>query len=100
MILECAPPACTVIEGRPMLHFWVQSSGRSTIFSPSAAISLAAHLVLGGAAFYGTLPSARVDEKPDNRHVVYFAPPDRQPGRASIQERLQFIDVGAGVHAD
>ena len=83
-----------------MLHFWVQSSARSIVFTPSAAISLAAHLALGGAAFYGTLPSARADEKLDNRRVVYLAPPDRRPGRAHLEEHLQFVDVGVGVHAD
>jgi TonB family protein len=83
-----------------MLHFWVLSSARSTVLTPSAAISLAAHVVLGGAAFYGTLPSSRDDEKQESRPVVYFAPPDRQPGRAPTEEHLQFIDVGVGVRAD
>jgi TonB family protein len=83
-----------------MLPFWVQSSTRSTLFSPSTAISLAAHLVVGGAAFYGSLPAKRVVEQSSSHPVLYFAPPDRQPGRTAVEEHLQFIDVGAGVRAD
>jgi TonB family protein len=83
-----------------MLHFWVQSSARSTLFSPSAAISLAAHLVLGGAALYGTLPSSHTDEPRPSQPVLYFAPPDRQPGRTKVEEHLRFVEVGVGVRAD
>jgi TonB family protein len=83
-----------------MMHFWAQSYARSSMVSQSAAISLAAHVAIGGAAVYGTRHAALAAEVRRNERVVYHAPPDRQPGQRSATEMLQFVDVGAGVRLD
>jgi protein TonB len=83
-----------------VLHFWVQSYAKSAVITPSAAFSLAAHVALGGAAVYGTRHAERVAEERRNQLIVYYAPPDRQPGQAAKAEHLRFIDVGVGVRID
>jgi TonB family protein len=80
-----------------VLHFWVQSYARSTIVSPSAAISLAAHVAIGGAAIFGTRHAESVAEERRNQRIVYYAPPDRQPGQRATAEQLRFVDVGVGI---
>jgi TonB family protein len=83
-----------------VLHFWVQSYARSSVFTPSTAFSLAAHVALGGAAIYGTRHAESAAEERRNQLIVYYAPPDRQPGKSPTPEQLQFIEVGAGVRTD
>lgn len=83
-----------------MLHFWVQSYAKSSVFSPSAALSLAAHVAIGGAAIYGTRHAEHAAEERRNERIVYYPPPDRQRGQAPTREQIRFIDVGLGVLAD
>jgi TonB family protein len=83
-----------------VLHFWVHSYARSAVVTPSAAISLAAHVALGGVAIYGTRHAERAAEERRTERIVYYPPPNRQPGQAPRAEHIQFIDVGLGVRTD
>ncbi|HEY2064869.1 MAG TPA: TonB family protein [Gemmatimonadaceae bacterium] len=76
------------------MRLWVQTYV-NTAAAPSAMLSVAAHVVLLGAAVYGSGPRPdRPGEEPSAR-VFYMPPPDRIPRTESNREHLQFIDVGA-----
>jgi TonB family C-terminal domain len=83
-----------------MLHYWVRSYAKSAAITPSAAVSLAAHVALCGAAVYGTRHAAAEAEERRTARIVYYPPPDRQPGQRPVQERIQFLEVGAGQQID
>ena len=83
-----------------MLHYWVQSYAKSAAFTPSAAVSLAAHMALCGAALYGTRHATVEAEERRTARIAYYPPPDRQPGQRAVQERIQFVEVGAGQQID
>jgi hypothetical protein len=80
------------------MRLWIHSYAHPTVFTPSAAFSVAAHVVFIGAAVYGTGPRAPpAEEEQLSEQVFFLPPPDRIKNSEPLVEHLRFVDVGAGV---
>ncbi len=79
------------------MRFFLHATAKAPLLSPSATFSLAAHLVLGGAAVWGTDVEARQLAEREATRVFFLPPPDRRPPTASDVERLEYVDVGIGA---
>ncbi|MEP7001715.1 MAG: energy transducer TonB [bacterium] len=80
------------------MRIWLHSTAKSSSFGGSTAISVVAHVVLVGAAVYGTGVSARQLQQAIAERVSYLhylPPPDRRPSSSDAVEHLQYVDVGA-----
>ena len=81
------------------MRLWAQSYAHGSTFSSSAAISVAAHVVLFGAAAYGTAsPTAFDPDTSAEERIYYLPPPDRLKGSIS-QEELHYVELGSGIAA-
>ena len=79
------------------MRLWMQSYAHGTVFSPSVALSVAAHVVIFGAAAYGAGPRAsRSDADLVEERVYYLPPPDRVKASSTI-EQLRYVSVGNGI---
>jgi len=79
------------------MRLWVHSYGSTTAATPSAIASVAAHVVLFGAAAYGTEIKSRELAEEISQRIYYLPPPDRMPASEALRERIQYIDVGNGA---
>jgi TonB family protein len=79
-----------------MLRLWAHSYA-NTAFVPSAALSVAAHVACLGAAVIGVERRAQELRVEMSSRVFYMPPPDRVPRSDVSMERLQFVELGAGV---
>ena len=79
------------------MRIWLSSTVKTSAFGPSAATSIAAHMVLIGAAVYGTGVSARKLQESMAQQVFYLPPPDRQVSSRVALEHLHYLEVGAGA---
>ena len=79
------------------MRLWVHSYGPTTAATPSAIVSVAAHVVLFGAAAYGTEIKSRSLAEEISQRIYYLPPPDRMPASDAVRERIQYIDVGNGA---
>jgi len=79
------------------MRLWVHSYAPTTAAAPSAMLSVAAHVVLIGAAVYGTGAQSKQLAEEIAQRVYYLPPPDRIPASESLAERIQFVDVGNGA---
>ena len=61
------------------MRLWVHSYGPTTAATPSAIVSVAAHVVLFGAAAYGTEIESRALAEEISQRIYYLPPPDRMP---------------------
>jgi TonB family protein len=79
------------------MRFWFQSTTNMSMLSPSAAWSVAAHVVLFGGAIYGSGPKPLTPPDDTMTEQVYFLPPpDRIKGnQAAI--KLRFVEQGNGA---
>lgn len=80
------------------MRIWLHTPVKGSSIASSTAISVAAHVVLVGAAVYGTGVSARqLDETIAERisYLHYLPPPDRRPSSDNIAEHLRYLDIGA-----
>ena len=78
------------------MRIWLYTSVKGSSIG-STAISVAAHVVLVGAAVYGTGVRARqLDEMIAERisYLHYLLPPDRRPSSDNIAEHLWYLDIG------
>ena len=80
------------------MRLWVHTYANTAV-APSAMLSVAAHVVLVGAAVYGIGPRPDRPEEEPSARVFYIPPPDRIPRTESNAEHLQFIEIGAGAVA-
>ncbi|HEY2027422.1 MAG TPA: energy transducer TonB [Gemmatimonadaceae bacterium] len=78
------------------MRLWVQTYSNTAV-APSAMLSVAAHVVLLGAAVYGSGPRPDRPEEAESSRVFYLLPPDRIPRTESTAEHLEFIEVGAAA---
>ena len=76
------------------MRFWLHSSVKTTGIGHSTAISVISHLVLIGAAVYGTGVRSREIDAAVARRIFYLAPPDRHPTSDAQIEQLQYVDLG------
>jgi outer membrane biosynthesis protein TonB len=82
------------------MRLWINSYAHPTAFTPSAALSVAAHVVFLGSAVYASGPRTPVTEREELTEQVFFLPPpDRAKSSETLVERLRFVDVGAGASA-
>jgi periplasmic protein TonB len=79
------------------MRLWVHSYGPTTAATPSAIVSVAAHVVLFGAAAYGTGVKSRELAEEISQRIYYLPPPDRIAARDALRERIQYVDVGNGA---
>jgi protein TonB len=80
-----------------MMRLWLHSYAPTTAVTPSAMLSVAAHVVLVGAAVYGTGERSRQLAEEISQRIYYLPPPDRAPSRDALVERIQYVDVGNGA---
>jgi protein TonB len=79
------------------MRFWFQSTTNMSLLSPSAAWSVAAHVVLFGGAVYGSGPKPLTPPDDAMREQVYFLPPpDRVKGNESAI-KLRYVEQGNGA---
>jgi TonB family protein len=79
------------------MRIWLHSTAKGSSIGSSTAISVVAHVVLVGAAVYGTGVSARQLEQAIAERVSYLhylPPPDRRPSSADAVEHLRYMDLG------
>jgi TonB family protein len=82
------------------MRFWFQSTTNMGLLSPSAAWSVAAHVVLFGGAIYGSGPKPLTPPDDAMREQVYFLPPpDRIKGDMSAI-KLRYVERGSGAGLD
>jgi protein TonB len=79
------------------MRLWLHTYAPTTAVTPSAMLSVAAHVVLIGAAVYGTGEQSRQLAEEIAQRVYYLPPPDRVPASEALAERIQYVDVGNGV---
>lgn len=79
------------------MRIWLHSAVKTTAIGPSTAFSIVAHVVLVGAAVYGTGVRARAVEAAIARQIYYLPPPDRRPNSENIVERIHYMDIGANT---
>lgn len=76
------------------MRFFLHANAPATAVSPSAMLSVVAHVALIGAAVYGTEVESRQLADEVSQRVVFMPPPDRRPASEAVVERLQYVDVG------
>ena len=79
------------------MRLWLHTYAPTTAVTPSAILSVAAHVVLIGAAVYGTGEQSRELAAEISQRVFYLPPPDRIPASEARAERIQYVDVGNGA---
>lgn len=79
------------------MRLWMHSYASTSAATPSAMLSVAAHVVFIGAAVYGTGEQSRELTEEIAQRVFYLPPPDRMPGSEAVTERIQYVDVGNGA---
>jgi protein TonB len=79
------------------MRFWIPTSTKSSVFSPSMALSVAAHAALLGSAVYSTGVRSRTVLERQAASVYYLPPPDRRPSVAASEEHVQYVEVGIGA---
>jgi TonB family C-terminal domain len=79
------------------MRLWIHSYTSTTAAAPSAVLSVAAHVVLIGAAVYGTGVQSRELVEQISQRIYYLPPPDRMPASDAVRERIQYVDVGNGA---
>jgi TonB family protein len=79
------------------MRLWLHSYTSATTAAPSAMLSVAAHLVIIGAAVYGTGEQSRDLAEEISQRIYYLPPPDRMPASEALAERIQYVDVGTGA---
>lgn len=79
------------------MRLWLHSYAPTTAVTPSAMLSVAAHVALIGAAVYGTGEQSRQLAEEISQRVYYLPPPDRRAGSDALVERIQYVDVGNGA---
>jgi hypothetical protein len=80
------------------MRLWIHSYAHPTVFTPSAAFSVAAHVAFIGAAVYGSGPrTPAAEEEQLSEQVFFLPPPDRIKNSESVVEHLRFVDVGTGA---
>jgi protein TonB len=79
------------------MRLWLHSYTSATTVAPSAMLSVAAHVVLIGAAVYGTGVESRQLVEEISQRIYYLPPPDRMPASEAIAEQIQYVDVGNGA---
>jgi TonB family protein len=80
------------------MRLWLQSyTSTTTAATPSAVLSIAAHVMLIGAAVYRTGERAHDLTEEITQRVYYLPPPDRRPASEALTERIQYVDVGNGA---
>jgi TonB family protein len=79
------------------MRLWLQTYTPTTAVTPSAMLSVAAHVVLIGAAVYGTGEQSRQLTEEISQRVFYLPPRDRTPASTTLAERIQYVDVGNGA---
>ena len=79
------------------MRLWLHTYAPTTAVTPSAMLSVAAHVVLIGAAVYGTGEHSRELAEEISQRVFYLPPPDRIPASEALAERIQYVDVGNGA---
>lgn len=79
------------------MRFIMQSSAKSVGITPSAALSVAAHVLLIGAAVQGTGERAKHLQEKLASAVVYLPPPDRRVSSAPREEHVEYLELGAGT---
>ena len=79
------------------MRLWLQTYTSTTAVTPSAMLSVAAHVVFVGAAVYGTGAQSRQLADEIAQRVYYLPPPDRVHSTESLRERIQYVDVGNGA---
>lgn len=80
------------------MRIWLHATAKGSSIGGSTAISLVAHVVLVGAAVYGTGVRARqLDQNLADRTALlrYLPPPDRRPASENVVEHLQYTDLGS-----
>lgn len=83
-----------------MLQLWLHTQPSASAVTPSVMLSVAAHVMLIGAAVYGTEQQSRQLADEIAQRVVFLPPPDRAPPSESQRERIQYVDVGRGQPLD
>ncbi len=81
------------------MRLLLQSTTKGAVLNPSVAVSITAHLVLAGAAAYGTGPRIRLWDDHVTERVYYLPPPDRRPDSDQHAERVRYFDAGSGSAA-
>jgi TonB family protein len=79
------------------MRFWFQSTTNMSMLSPSAAWSVAAHVVLFGGAIYGSGPKGRTPEEDVSTEQVYYLPPPDRIQSSESAIKLRFVDRGHGA---
>lgn len=79
------------------MRLWLHSYTSTATVAPSAVLSVAAHVVLIGAAVYGTGEQSRQLAEEITQRIYYLPPPDRMPSSEGLPERIQYVDVGNGA---
>jgi protein TonB len=79
------------------MRLWLHSYTSATTVAPSAMLSVAAHVVLIGAAVYGTGAQSRELVEELTQRIYYLPPPDRMPASEALAEQIQYVDVGNGA---
>jgi protein TonB len=79
------------------MRLWIHTYASTTSATPSALLSVAAHVMFIGAAVYGTGEQSRQLAEEIAQRVYYLPPPDRVPSSEAHVERIQFVDVGNGA---
>jgi TonB family protein len=79
------------------MRLWIHSYTSTTTVAPSAVLSFAAHVVLIGAAVYGTGEQSRQLVEEISQRIYYLPPPDRMPASDAVAERIRYVDVGNGA---
>jgi TonB family protein len=79
------------------MRLWLHTYAPTSAVTPSAIVSVAAHVMLIGAAVYGTGQQSRELVEEIAQRVYYLPPPDRVPSSESVVERIRYVDVGNGA---
>src|SRR6476661_10288893 len=92
-------------DTRPDLHedgamrfIWFSPASHGPTALPGALVSVATHAVLLGAVTYGHGPSSDLLSFREHvRPVIYYLPPpDRVAGQRPVEERITWVEMGAG----
>jgi len=75
-----------------MMKLWLETYAKSTTQTTSVGLSVAAHIVLVGAAVAGTART-EVRELPENSIVRFMAPPDREAGQMPQREMVRYVAI-------
>lgn len=77
-----------------MMSRWAETFPRGTAVSASAAVSLAVHTLVIGAAIIETAPGLLVRHEIPEVFAQFLAPPNRRGGPEAQREQLQFVALG------